>query len=207
MQYPRLFVVAGNPKNLGIEYFSELQSQGVLSLEYFSTPEKVLETFRDSPDGLYTPKCLILDCADFFEQSMGLLTFIAEKHPHNYVYFALVRGTHRMDSFFSTFDSSQVRILNQFNSVEESREFSDRVELWSSKLMKQRNTTILNLARLHLLSGKEFMALEKILEGKSNREIGEDLGKSSRTIELQRASLYTKLGANSVLSLYKMLTG
>jgi DNA-binding NarL/FixJ family response regulator len=53
-----------------------------------------------------------------------------------------------------------------------------------------------------ILSRREQQVLSHVLAGKTNREIGDALGVSSRTVEFHRANVMTKLGAASVAELH-----
>jgi DNA-binding CsgD family transcriptional regulator len=47
------------------------------------------------------------------------------------------------------------------------------------------------------LTGRERDVLTHLVDGLSNKEIGRALGISPRTVEIHRANMMTKLGANS----------
>ena len=53
------------------------------------------------------------------------------------------------------------------------------------------------------LTRRERQVLAQIMDGKSNREAGEDLGISPRTIEVHRARIMKKLGAHNTVQLVK----
>jgi FixJ family two-component response regulator len=52
-------------------------------------------------------------------------------------------------------------------------------------------------ARVHELSGRETDVLTQLVRGLSNKEIGRALSISHRTVEIHRANMISKLGANS----------
>jgi DNA-binding CsgD family transcriptional regulator len=52
-------------------------------------------------------------------------------------------------------------------------------------------------ARVHELSGRETDVLTQLVRGLSNKEIGRALSISHRTVEIHRANMMSKLGANS----------
>ena len=71
------------------------------------------------------------------------------------------------------------------------------------KLILQQS--VLGDARLgEPLTRAEATVLKHIIEGKSNREIGIVLNRSVRTIEVHRAHLMRKLGADNVIDLIKL---
>jgi len=52
-----------------------------------------------------------------------------------------------------------------------------------------------------ILSQREQQVLAHILAGRTNREIGEIIGKSARTVEFHRANVMAKLGATGITAL------
>lgn len=62
--------------------------------------------------------------------------------------------------------------------------------------------------KLAALSNREYQVLEGLVAGKPNKIIAYDLGISPRTVEIYRANLMTKMGANSLSDLVRMaMTG
>jgi two-component system response regulator FixJ len=60
-------------------------------------------------------------------------------------------------------------------------------------------------ARLDLLSGREREVLEGLVAGKANKVIAYDLGISARTVEVYRANVMTKMQADSLSELVRMV--
>lgn len=58
--------------------------------------------------------------------------------------------------------------------------------------------------RLAALSNRERQVLEGLVAGNANKAIAFDLGISPRTVEIYRANLMTKMGANSLSDLVRM---
>ena len=58
--------------------------------------------------------------------------------------------------------------------------------------------------KLAALSNREHQVLEGLVAGKPNKIIAYDLGISPRTVEIYRANLMTKMGANSLSDLVRM---
>jgi two-component system, LuxR family, response regulator FixJ len=58
--------------------------------------------------------------------------------------------------------------------------------------------------RLEHLTPGEYGVLEKLLEGKSNKNIAADLSVSVRTVEVRRSKLMQKMKANSLAELIQM---
>jgi FixJ family two-component response regulator len=60
-------------------------------------------------------------------------------------------------------------------------------------------------ARLETLTDREREVLELMTSGKQNKAIAQDLGISPRTIEIHRARVMEKMGAQSVAELVRMM--
>jgi len=61
------------------------------------------------------------------------------------------------------------------------------------------------LARIDGLSGRERQVLDGLVAGHPNKTIAYDLELSPRTVEVHRANLMTKMGANSLSELVRMV--
>jgi two-component system response regulator FixJ len=59
-------------------------------------------------------------------------------------------------------------------------------------------------ARLEALSTREKQVLDGLLAGHPNKTIAYDLSLSPRTVEVHRANVMTKMGANSLSELVRM---
>jgi FixJ family two-component response regulator len=62
-------------------------------------------------------------------------------------------------------------------------------------------------ALLGKLTGREAQVLERIVAGRLNKQIADDLGISIKTVEAHRANIMEKLGANTVADLLKVALG
>jgi len=62
-------------------------------------------------------------------------------------------------------------------------------------------------ALLAKLTGREGQVLERIVAGRLNKQIADDLGISIKTVEAHRANIMEKLGANTVADLLKIALG
>jgi FixJ family two-component response regulator len=59
-------------------------------------------------------------------------------------------------------------------------------------------------ARLELLTAREREVFERVVQGKLNKEIADELGVALRTVKAYRAQLMTKLGVNSAAELGRL---
>ena len=62
-------------------------------------------------------------------------------------------------------------------------------------------------ALLSKLTGREAQVLERIVAGRINKQMADDLGISIKTVEAHRANIMEKLGANTVADLLKIALG
>ena len=62
-------------------------------------------------------------------------------------------------------------------------------------------------ALLAKLTGREAQVLERIVAGRLNKQIADDLGISIKTVEAHRANIMEKLGATTVADLLKIALG
>jgi FixJ family two-component response regulator len=71
---------------------------------------------------------------------------------------------------------------------------------------RDRRETQARLAeRLAALTGREREVMHRIIEGKANKMIAEELGISVRTVEFHRANVMEKMGATSVAALIQLI--
>jgi FixJ family two-component response regulator len=62
-------------------------------------------------------------------------------------------------------------------------------------------------ALMSRLTLRETQVLERIVAGRLNKQIADDLGISIKTVEAHRANIMEKLGANTVADLLKIALG
>lgn len=62
-------------------------------------------------------------------------------------------------------------------------------------------------ARLTKLSQREREVMERILAGKLNKQIADELGVAVRTIEVHRANVFAKMAVRSAVELSQLLAG
>jgi len=62
-------------------------------------------------------------------------------------------------------------------------------------------------AMLAKLTSREAQLLERIVAGRLNKQIADDLGISIKTVEAHRANIMEKLNANTVADLLKIALG
>ncbi|MGE5546216.1 MAG: response regulator transcription factor [Solirubrobacterales bacterium] len=62
-------------------------------------------------------------------------------------------------------------------------------------------------ARLACLSQRERQVMERVLAGKLNKVIADDLGITMRTVEVHRAHVFEKMGVKTAVELAQLLSG
>jgi FixJ family two-component response regulator len=62
-------------------------------------------------------------------------------------------------------------------------------------------------ALMSKLTSREAQVLERIVAGRLNKQIADDLGISIKTVEAHRANIMEKLNANTVADLLKIALG
>ena len=66
---------------------------------------------------------------------------------------------------------------------------------------------LISEALMAKLTGREAQVLERIVAGRLNKQIADDLGISIKTVEAHRANIMEKLNANTVADLLKTALG
>lgn len=78
---------------------------------------------------------------------------------------------------------------------------------YQDMLQKERQELAALQEKINKLSAREYQVTKLIMEGKSSKEIANDLALSPRTVEAHRASLFAKLDINSSIKLMKIYGG
>lgn len=78
---------------------------------------------------------------------------------------------------------------------------------YDAALRKQRAGQATAATRLALLTPREREVMERILAGKYNKVIADELNIAMRTVEVHRARIFEKMGVKSAVELAQMLSG
>jgi FixJ family two-component response regulator len=65
--------------------------------------------------------------------------------------------------------------------------------------------SLTNMAKLSSLTAKEISVMVQVLNGFANKDIATQMGNSSRTIEIHRASIFEKMDVKNAIELSMML--
>ena len=80
----------------------------------------------------------------------------------------------------------------------------ERMLMHARESFAEHQLSITREAMLSKLTGREAQVLERIVAGRLNKQIADDLGISIKTVEAHRANIMEKLGANTVADLLKI---
>lgn len=78
---------------------------------------------------------------------------------------------------------------------------------FDQRLLETRTRQRLMASRLAMLSQREREVMDRVVEGKPNKCIADELGISIKTVEAHRARMMGKLAANSVAELVRLSMG
>ena len=88
-----------------------------------------------------------------------------------------------------------------------SRVFADMKDRYPRTAFTQHQEQASRDALLSRLTTREAQVLERIVAGRLNKQIADDLGISIKTVEAHRANIMEKLNANTVADLLKIALG
>jgi len=97
-----------------------------------------------------------------------------------------------MDFIEKPFDEAELRRLVE--------RMLDKARTESADVQQQRSAT----ERLSKLTAREHQVLERIIAGRLNKQIADDLSISIKTVEAHRANIMEKLSVNTVADLLRL---
>lgn len=83
----------------------------------------------------------------------------------------------------------------------------ERMLTQAAASFSEHQLTVNRDALISKLTGRESQVMERIVAGRLNKQIADDLAISIKTVEAHRANIMEKLGANSVADLLKIALG
>lgn len=103
-------------------------------------------------------------------------------------------------------DVAPAELRRAIASVSQGREFfTERITHQLSVGLRSELETEQTRSRVESLTGREVEVLLRIADGRTNREIGEELGISPRTVETHRERVMTKLRIRTVAGLTRLV--
>jgi FixJ family two-component response regulator len=195
---------------LGLVYVVDDDEAVRDSLQFLLEPGYQVETFDSAEAFLerYDPKaiaCLILDVRMPGMSGLQLQEELLARGSHLQVVFITGHGDVPMavatmkkgaaDFIEKPFEQDALKSLVE-RMLERAREDATRIE-------RER----MNTALLSTLTPREQQVLERIVSGRLNKQIADDLGISIKTVEAHRANIMDKLNAGTVADLMRVALG
>jgi FixJ family two-component response regulator len=168
-------------------------------VQCFSSAEQFLEAYRNQSTLL---GCLILDVRMsgmsglelqerlIAEDSTLPIIFVTGHGDVPMAVSTMKKGA--MDFIEKPFDEAELRSLVE--------RMLDKARAESSSVQQQRAAA----ERLGKLTAREQQVLERIIAGRLNKQIADDLGISIKTVEAHRANIMEKLSVNTVADLLRL---
>ena len=170
-------------------------------VQCFSSAEQVLEAYRS---GQYAAQigCLILDVRMTGMTGLELQEKLIAENSTMPIIFVTGHGDvpmavstmkkGAMDFIEKPFDEAELRKLVE--------RMLDKARSESADVQQQRSAT----ERLSKLTAREHQVLERIIAGRLNKQIADDLSISIKTVEAHRANIMEKLSVNTVADLLRL---
>ena len=170
-------------------------------VQCFSSAEQVLEAYRS---GQYAAQigCLILDVRMTGMTGLELQEKLIAENSTMPIIFVTGHGDvpmavstmkkGAMDFIEKPFDEAELRKLVE--------RMLDKARSESADVQQQRSAT----EWLSKLTAREHQVLERIIAGRLNKQIADDLSISIKTVEAHRANIMEKLSVNTVADLLRL---
>jgi FixJ family two-component response regulator len=166
-------------------------------VQCFSSAEQFLDAYQPSQLG-----CLILDVRMSGMSGLELQEKLIAENSSLPIIFVTGHGDvpmavstmkkGAMDFIEKPFDEAELRKLVE--------RMLERARTESSTAQQQRAAA----ERLSKLTAREHQVLERIIAGRLNKQIADDLGISIKTVEAHRANIMEKLNVNTVADLLRL---
>ena len=166
-------------------------------VQCFSSAEQFLDAYQPSQLG-----CLILDVRMSGMSGLELQERLIAENSSLPIIFVTGHGDvpmavstmkkGAMDFIEKPFDEAELRKLVE--------RMLERARAESSTAQQQRAAA----ERLSKLTAREHQVLERIIAGRLNKQIADDLGISIKTVEAHRANIMEKLNVNTVADLLRL---
>jgi len=170
-------------------------------VQCFSSAEQFLDAYRS---GQYAAQigCLILDVRMTGMTGLELQEKLIAENSTMPIIFVTGHGDvpmavstmkkGAMDFIEKPFDEAELRKLVE--------RMLDKARSESADVQQQRSAT----ERLSKLTAREHQVLERIIAGRLNKQIADDLSISIKTVEAHRANIMEKLSVNTVADLLRL---
>jgi FixJ family two-component response regulator len=191
---PVIFVVDDDPA-ARVSLAALIKSRG-MSVESFASAEEFLAAYRPGRRG-----CLLVDVRMTGMSGLDLLERLAELHAHLPV--IVITGFADVPMAVRAMRAGATSFLEKPCTEQEIWDAIQAgldTEAKANRLWQKREEIA---ARFESLSSGEREVLDRILAGSTNKVIAKDLNLGMRTVELRRANIMEKMGADSVPELVR----
>jgi two-component system response regulator DctR len=174
------------------------QSRGV-SAECYASAEDFLAAWRDGCSG-----CLVLDIRMEGMTGLELFDRLYETGARLPVIFLTGHGDVPM-AVSALKKGARDFVEKPFNDNDLVDKVIEALE-WEARRLESDADAASLAQRLDSLTLRERQVMEKVLAGKLNKVIADDLGITMRTVEVHRAHLFEKMGVKTAVELAQLLS-
>ncbi|MFP5411603.1 MAG: response regulator transcription factor [Gammaproteobacteria bacterium] len=177
-----------------------------LAVKRYDSAEAFLRQLQASPGWPEQPACLLLDVRMRGMSGLELFDLLQREHPGLAapVVFLSGHGDIRM-----AVDAVKRGAFDFFEKPFSDNRLADRLieALGESarRIAAARGAASVE-SRLARLSAREREVMDRVLEGRSNKLIAQDLGISMRTVEVHRSNVFAKMEVRSAVELARLLS-
>ena len=178
-----------------------------VNYEHFESGEAFLAAIHKMPSLLEGPGCILLDIR--MKKISGLDVFDELKKTQTEFVMPIIFMTGHGDVPIVTrvLKEGAIDFLQKPISGDELLHKLTNYFKVSNNLWVKKQHLISVKESLLSLTSKEYLIMQHLYRGESNKEIAEQLGNSVRTVELRRAAIYDKLRVKSVVDMVRLLEG
>lgn len=176
-----------------------------LPVRRFDSAEAFLQMVKDNPAWPERPACLLLDVRMRGMSGLDLFDLLEREHPALLapVVFLSGHGDIRM-----AVDAVKRGAFDFFEKPFSDNRLADRLiealDESARRIAAARGAAGVE-SRLARLSAREHEVMDRVLEGRSNKLIAQDLGISMRTVEVHRSNVFAKMEVRSAVELARLL--
>ena len=204
-QEPAHLITAGS---WSLAYQSHLESFAKaknLKTNSFTNAQELLAVVQTLVHLPYVPGVLACNVDGDLENALALLKFFNNSHPDAVLKLVFFGSTLDVDSaLYLQQQSAGFKSLVP-SSAEGVAAFVDQALQGSLKHRANLLDSLTNIAKLSSLTSKEMSVMVQVLNGFANKDIATQMGNSSRTIEIHRASIFEKMDVKNAIELSMLL--
>jgi two-component system response regulator DctR len=171
----------------------------------FSNAKEMLDAVHTLVHLPYVPGVLACNVDGDLDNALALLKFFNSSHPDAVLKLIFFGSTMDVDSaLYLQQQSAGFKSLVP-SSAEGVAAFVDQALQASFKHRANLLDNLTNIAKLSSLTAKEMSVMVQVLNGFANKDIAAQMGNSSRTIEIHRASIFEKMDVKNAIELSMLL--